>query len=379
MRYLSSGHSHGEAITVILEGVPSNLPLDPDDINHELRRRQRGFGRGERMAIEHDTVKITGGVLFGKTTGGPITLIIENKDYRNHEKYMDPFDYDLSNYEPIKVPRPGHADLVGALKYNVRDMRIIFERASARETVSRVAVGAICQLILKALGIHIRSFVRNIAGIVVTDEEVDWSYVEVSPVRMPHAEKTQMALRKIDDVKKQQDTCGGIIHVEALNVPAGLGSFIQWDLKLDAKIAMAFLSIQGCKGVAFGDGFQLADRLGSEVHDGITYDQGFSRTSNHYGGFEGGMTNGMPIVVEAVFKPIPTLMRPLSSVHIETKEVVPSHIERSDVCIVPSASVIGEHTLAYVLAQEILTSFPSASMEQLKHYVETYRQYLKEY
>lgn len=379
MHYLSSGQSHGEAITVILEGIPSNLDIDIDDINRELSRRQQGYGRGGRMKIESDVVRITGGVLFGKTTGAPITLVIDNKDYKNHERYMDPFQYDRTNYQEVKVPRPGHADLVGAIKYNVRDMRIIFERASARETVSRVAVGAICKQLLRKLNIDVRSFVRTIAGITVHDDEIDWNYVDESPVRMPHRKKTEEAIKTIDDVRLKKDTCGGVIHVEALNVPAGLGTFTSWDQKLDAKIAMGILSIQSCKGVAFGDGFRLGDRLGSESHDEIIYHEGFTRKSNHYGGFEGGMTNGMPIIVEAVFKPIPTLMKPLESVHIETKEVVPSHIERSDVCVVPAASVIGEHTLAYCLAKEICESFTSNSMEQLIKSFNQYREDVRKY
>ena len=377
MRYISSGHSHGKQITVIFEGVPSNLEVNINELNLALTSRQQGYGRGRRMKIEHDQVEIVGGVIFGKTTGAPLTLIIQNKDYANHERVMDPFLFDESKHQEIKVPRPGHADLVGAMKYHVRDMKIIFERASARETVSRVVVGAICQQILSQLDISVTSFVRNIGGVKVTDEKIDMGYM--SEVGMPNKQKSQEAMKKIDQAKQNKDTLGGIVQVMASNIPAGLGSFVSSDAKLDGKIASSLISIQACKGVEFGDGFDLANQFGSEVHDEIIYQDGFSRTSNHYGGFEGGMTTGMPLIIKAVFKPIPTLMQPLNSVNIDTKQTVPSHIERSDVAVLLAASVICEHSVSYEITKALCESFTSHSMEELIASVTDYRAYLKRY
>lgn len=379
MRYVSSGHSHGEQITVILEGVPSNLIINLSEINQELKRRQQGYGRGGRMKIEQDQVEIIGGVLFGKTTGAPLTLIIKNKDYKNHETIMNPFEPTLQHYQPITIPRPGHADLVGAMKYQVRDMKVILERSSARETVSRVAVGAICKQILKQVDIHIYSYVLNIGGIEIDESEIDLTYLKESEVRMPHANKSLEAMKLIDQIKLEQDSLGGIIRVIAENVPAGLGSFVTSSSKLDAKIASSMLSIQSCKAVEFGLGFKISSLKGSQVHDIITYCDGFKRDTNHYGGFEGGMTTGMPIVVQAAFKPIPTLMKPLPSVDINTKEMKPSHIERSDVCVIPSASVICEHTLAFELVSQLCEEFTSHTMDQLIQSVHTYREALKRY
>src|SRR5690554_5404804 len=278
MKYMTSGHSHGKQITIILEGIPSNLKIDINDINYALKQRQEGYGRGLRMKIESDKAEITSGVLFGKTTGGPITIIVKNNDYVNHQKYMDPFNYDEINYEKVSVPRPGHADLVGAIKYQQRDMRIIFERASARETVSRVVVGSICKQILKTLNISALSYVTNIGGIMV-DDDIDLNYLEISPIRMPHKKKTQEAMHLIDKAIDNKDTLGGICRVEVMNVPVGLGSYVSSNEKLDAKLAQAVLSIHSCKGVEFGEGFDLAKYKGSEVHDEIIYDFGFLRRS----------------------------------------------------------------------------------------------------
>jgi chorismate synthase len=379
MHYLTSGHSHGEQITIILEGIPSNLKIDLDLMNQEMRRRQQGYGRGGRMKIEQDKVEIVGGVLFGKTTGAPITLIIKNKDYQNHQTIMDPFQFEEGKHNPIQIPRPGHADLVGAMKYRLRDMKPILERASARETVSKVAVGALCKQILKQLDIEVSSYVENIGGISIKGEELDWNYFEHSEVRMPNEQKSKEAMHLIDEVKLNKNTIGGIVRVKAINLPIGIGSFVTSETKLDARIAASLIAIQACKGVDFGDGFDLANQLGSDVHDEIIYQNGFTRKTNHYGGFEGGMTNGMPLLVKAVFKPIPTLMRPLDSVHIETKDVKPSHIERSDVCVVPAASVICEHVVAYELTKTICEQFSSDSMEALIESITSYRDYLKGY
>jgi chorismate synthase len=379
MQYLTSGHSHGEQITVILEGMPSNLMVDLNLINQELSRRQQGYGRGGRMKIEKDQVQILGGVLFGKTTGAPITLIIKNRDYENHRTIMDPFQFEEGKHQAIQVPRPGHADLVGAMKYRFRDMKPVLERASARETVSKVAVGALCKQLLKQLDIEVSSYVDNIGGITTQGEALNWDYLEQSEVRMPSEKKSLEAMQLIDEVKLNKNTIGGTVSVKATNLPIGIGSYVTSETKLDARIAASLMAIQACKGVEFGDGFDLANQLGSNVHDEIIYQDGFTRKTNHYGGFEGGMTNGMPVIVRAVFKPIPTLMRPLDSVHIETKEIVPSHIERSDVCVVPAASVICEHVVAYELTKAICEQFTSDSMEALIESVSLYRDYLKRY
>lgn len=374
MRYVSSGHSHGKYITVILESIPSNVPIDLLKINEALELRRSGYGRGPRMKIETDQVEITGGVLYGKTTGAPLTIIIKNNDYVNHESYMDPFNY--TKQDVITVPRPGHADLVGMIKYQFDDTRPVFERASARETVSRVVVGSIAEQILSYLNITAKSFVTQIGNVKLADYKLDWDYLSESCVLMPSREATKKACELIDYAKTKQDTLGGICQVEVMNVPLGLGSFVSHDTKLDAKIAQSLLSIQACKGVEFGDGFKLAEMFGSASHDEIYYDNGYQRKSNHAGGFEGGMTTGEPIIIRTVFKPIPTLMKPLMSVDIKTKESVPSHIERSDVCVVPSASVICKYTVLYEILNALVTQFTSDTLEQLIKAVEEYRDYV---
>ncbi|NLC94704.1 MAG: chorismate synthase [Bacilli bacterium] len=374
MRYVSSGHSHGNQITVVLEGVPSNVPIDIAKINEALKLRRSGYGRGSRMNIETDQVEITGGILYGKTTGAPITIIIKNNDYINHESYMDPFNF--SKQDKITVPRPGHADLVGMIKYQFDDTRPVFERASARETVSRVVVGSIAEQVLAFLDISSRSFVTQIGNVKLDDYELDWDYLDESPVFMPSRDATKRACELIDYAKTNQDTLGGVCQVEVMNVPLGLGSFVSHETKLDAKIAQSLISIQACKGVEFGDGFKLADNFGSVSHDEIYYDQGFKRKTNHAGGFEGGMTTGEPIIVRAVFKPIPTLMKPLMSVDIKTKESVPSHIERSDVCIVPSASVICKYTVLFEILNALVTQFTADTLDQLIKAVKEYRDYV---
>jgi chorismate synthase len=378
MRYVSSGHSHGEQITIILEGLPSNLEVSLEAINKALKERQLGYGRGSRMKIEADEAEISSGVLFGKTTGAPLTIVVKNKDYLNHKSYMDPFNFTKDFVQKITIPRPGHADLVGAIKYNQDDMRVIFERASARETVSRVAVGAICSQILNQLAIKARSFVKNI-GKVEIEADYDPNYIELSALRMPSKLATEKAISLIDEAQKNQDTLGGTCQVEVDNVPVGLGSYVSYDKKLDARIAQALLSIQACKGVEFGDGFALTEKFGSEVHDEIIYQEGFRRSSNHYGGFEGGMTNGMPLILRAAFKPIPTLMKPLKSVDIKTKQTTLSHIERSDICVLPAASIICMYTVIYEITKALCEMFTANTMESLIQAVESYREYVKRF
>ena len=383
MRYLSSGESHGPQLTAIIEGVPAGLTLTAEMINQELRIRQQGYGRGDRMKIESDQVQITSGVRHGVTLGSPITLVIKNKDNKNWGHVMAIEPIDEHDYEIKKVPRPGHADLVGAMKYGHRDLRNVLERSSARETAIRVAVGAVAKQILKALDIEVISHVLQIGKVSVTNYPTTISTIQAaianSPVRCVDSDLSIQMCQHIDEAKQKGDSVGGIVQVLAENVPAGLGSYVQFDRKLDAKIAAAFMGVQSVKGVYFGDAMMASSHFGSEVHDQISYDQGFTRMSNHYGGFEGGMTNGMPVVVQAMIKPIPTLYQPLNSIHIDTKEVEESMIERSDSCVVPAAGVVLESVLAFELAKEILEEFQSNQMSSLIEAVKCHREAMRDF
>ena len=383
MRYLSSGESHGPQLTAIIEGVPAGLALTAEMINEELAIRQQGYGRGDRMKIETDQVQITSGVRHGMTLGSPITLIIKNKDNKNWGQVMAIEPVADCDYEIKKVPRPGHADLVGAMKYGHRDLRNVLERSSARETAIRVAVGAVAKQILKALDIEVISHVLQIGKVNVSNYPDTIALIKEnlthSPVRCVDESISIQMCQHIDEAKQKGDSVGGIVQVIAENVPVGLGSYVQFDRKLDAKLAAAFMGVQSVKGVYFGDAMMASSEFGSQVHDQIVYDQQFTRMSNHYGGFEGGMTNGMPIVIQAMIKPIPTLYQPLNSVHIETKEVCESMIERSDSCVVPAAGVVLESVLAYELAKEILEEFQSNQMSNLIEAVGQYRQEMKRF
>ncbi|MDE5977149.1 MAG: chorismate synthase [Turicibacter sp.] len=383
MRYLTSGESHGPQLTAIIEGVPAGLLLTKEMINEELKLRQLGYGRGDRMKIESDQVQITSGVRHGITLGSPITLVIKNKDNKNWGYVMDIEPIEELDYEIKQVPRPGHADLVGAIKYGHRDLRNVLERSSARETAIRVAVGAVAKQILKALEIDIISHVLQIGNVSVANYPSTISEIKqaisTSLVRCVNPTISEKMCQHIDQAKQQGDSVGGIVQVLAENVPVGLGSYVHFDRKLDAKIAGAFMGVQSVKGVYFGDAVLAASRFGSEVHDQISYHEGFSRTSNHYGGFEGGMTNGMPIMVQAMIKPIPTLYQPLNSIHIETKEVTESMIERSDSCVVPAAGVVLEAVLAFELAKEIIEEFQSNQMATLIDAVKRHRETVREF
>ncbi len=383
MRYLCSGESHGPQLTAIIEGVPAGLLLTAEMINKDLKLRQQGYGRGGRMKIESDQVQITSGVRHGVTLGSPITLVIKNKDNKNWSEVMAIEPVSSLEYEVKKVPRPGHADLVGAMKYGHRDLRNVLERSSARETAIRVAVGAVAKQILAALEIEVLSHVLQIGKVSVTERDLTFEQIqqaiENSPVRCTDPVVSAKMCEHIDEAKQQGDSVGGIIQVLAKNVPPALGSYVQFDRKLDAKIAGAFMGVQSVKGVYFGDAMLSSSSFGSEVHDQIAYDQGFIRMSNHYGGFEGGMTNGMPIVVQAMIKPIPTLYQPLNSVHIDTKAVEKSMIERSDSCVVPAAGVVLESVLAFELAREILEEFGSSQMSNLIEAVNHHRQSMRDF
>jgi chorismate synthase len=380
IRFLTAGESHGKGLVCIIEGIPANLELSSEYINRELERRQRGYGRGGRMKIEKDRVQILSGVRFGKTLGGPIALFIENKDWENWKEKMAVEGERPETAVPFTRPRPGHADLAGGIKYNQRDLRNILERASARETACRVALGAVCKRFLEELGVFVGSYVVSIGPLCPPIEEQDLikrhQLAEQSEVRFPDPSKDKEFMELIDRAKEMGESLGGVFEVFAVGVPPGLGSHVHWDRKLDGRIAQAMMSIQAIKGVEIGLGFEAAKRFGSEVHDEIGYreGEGYFRYSNNLGGLEGGITNGMPIIVRCAMKPIPTLTKPLRSVDVLTKEEVRAGKERTDVVAVPAASVVGESALALVLADAFLEKLGGDFMEEIK---ERYRIYLE--
>jgi len=380
LRFTTAGESHGTALIAIVEGIPAGLPLSEDDIDRELLRRQRSYyGRGERtQKIEKDKVKILSGVRWGETISSPITVMIENKDWVNWEKVMSICESDRDEKLCLLKPRPGHGDLAGVIKYNRYDIRDILERASARETAARVAVGAICKKLLSALDIKIISYVESIGGksIIAESKTGEKNYrgvkfyesVESSLLRCPYKEVEHEMINLIDEARGKGDTLGGVFCVIACNVPVGLGSHTQWDLRLDGKIAQAIISIPGVKGVEIGGGFSLAYKRGSAVHDEIFYSKkkGFYRRTNNAGGIEAGISNGEDIIVRAAMKPISSLQQPLNSVNIKTKEATKAEVIRSDVCAVPAASIVGEAMMAIVLTSEVLCKFGGDSLEELK-------------
>lgn len=393
MRYLTAGESHGPQLTTIIEGLPSLLPITAEKINHDLKRRQGGHGRGRRMQIETDTVEIVGGVRHGQTLGSPVALVVTNDDWKHWTKIMgaDPLADDV-NPEDIKRqisrPRPGHADLVGGMKYGHRDLRNILERSSARETTVRVAVGAVAKALLNELGISIVSHVTEIVGIkadtsVIEGKSADEirAIIEADPCYCVDPVASAKMVEAIDEAKKAGDTIGGVVEVIVEGMPAGVGSYVHYDRKLDAKLAAAMLSINAFKGVEFGIGFEMARRKGSEVHDEILWseEEGYTRATNRLGGLEGGMSTGMPIVVRGVMKPIPTLYKPLQSVDIETKEPFKASVERSDSCAVPAASVVAEHVIAWEIASAIMDQFHGDQLPQLKAQIDEQRRYTKEF
>ncbi|MCF6411955.1 chorismate synthase [Pseudalkalibacillus salsuginis] len=375
MRYLTAGESHGPQLTTIIEGVPSGLSLVKEDINNDLARRQKGYGRGRRMQIERDQANILSGVRQGYTLGSPITLTVENRDFQHWKKIMgaDPLEDDEEVKRQISRPRPGHADLNGAIKYGHRDIRNVLERSSARETTVRVAAGAVAKRILADLGIKIAGHVVEIGGVKasrVTYESIEemQQITEESPVRCLDPDAGEKMMRAIDEAKENGDSIGGIVEVIAEGMPIGVGSYVHYDRKLDAKLASAIMSINAFKGVEIGIGFEAAEKPGSQVHDEILWNEaeGYTRGTNNAGGFEGGMTTGMPVVVRGVMKPIPTLYKPLQSVDIDTKEAFKASIERSDSCAVPAASVVAEAVVAWELADAIVSQFGNDQMEKIK-------------
>lgn len=383
MRYLTAGESHGKKLTTIIEGIPARMPLLKEDIDASLLRRQKGHGRGRRMQIEKDLVEITSGVRHGYTLGSPIALEVNNDDFKSWVDIMGeaPLEDDGKVRRVVSRPRPGHADLNGALKYGHRDMRNVLERSSARETTVRVAAGAVAKIMLRQLGIEVSGYVKEIAGIqakeqseLTISERMEIS--EASPVRVLDKDVEQPMMDAIDQAKKDGDSIGGVCEVYVTGVPAGIGSYVHYDRKLDGKLAQAVMSINAFKGVEFGIGFEAARRNGSEVHDEILWNEtnGYYRRTNRLGGFEGGMSTGMPLVIKGVMKPIPTLYKPLQSVDIETKEIFNASIERSDSCAVPAASVVMEHVVAFELAKAITEQFSSDHFPQLKEAIEAHRE-----
>ena len=407
LKFLTAGESHGQALVCTIDGIPSNLSLTAKDIDSDLARRQRGYGRGGRMKIETDRAQILSGIRRGKTLGSPIALLIQNKDWENWEDVMSP---DIPALPPltrgrmggvVTRPRPGHADLSGALKYNHKDIRNVLERSSARETAARVALGAVAKKLLSEFGINVISYVTEIggAGLQSTENRAQSTDVkallqlfkkaEASSVRCPDKNAEEKMIQNIKAAMKKGDTLGGVFEVVISGVPVGLGSYSQWDRKLEARLSYAIMGIQAIKGVEIGSGFEMARRPGSEVMDEIFYKRqeaqgrklkretagGFYRKTNNAGGIEGGMSNGMPIVVRAAMKPIPTLRSPLASVDINTKKKFEAAYERSDVCAVPAASVIGEAVTALVIADSFLDKFGGDSIEEIER---NYKGYLKQ-
>lgn len=368
LRFMTAGESHGPRLTAILEGLPAGLELEKEDIDKELARRQQGYGRGGRMKIETDKVEVLSGMRFHETLGGPLTLQVINKDFANWNGRMAAFGEPEG--EKVTAARPGHADLTGILKYDRQDVRDILERSSARETTMRVAVGAVCKAFLKELGIKVVSHVVNIGGVAVDMSKIDMSKIGEdvgSELNCYDSEAEAKMKARIDEAKAAGDTLGGIFEVIVQGAPVGLGSHIQWDRRLDARLSAAMMSIQAIKGVEIGAGFACAVLPGSQIHDEIFLADGrVQRKTNRAGGLEGGMTNGENIVLRAAMKPIPTLMTPLKSIDIESREAVLACKERSDTCAVSAASVVGEAMTAFVVAQAICEKFGGDALTDVK-------------
>ena len=391
-RYLTAGESHGPQLTAIVEGMPAGLKLAEEEINKDLARRQGGYGRGGRMQIETDRVHILSGVRWGETMGSPITLVVENSDWVNWEKRMSPYEEHRDGSIHVTRARPGHADLPGAIKYDQRDVRNILERSSARETAVRVAVGAVAKAYLYRFGIAVTGCVVELGGVKATRPDLGvkalQEAIEASPVYTYDAQAELEMIAVIDRAKAAGDTLGGVVQVRVTGVPVGLGSHVQWDRRLDARLAGAMMSIQAFKGVEVGLGFETARKPGSQVHDEIFFDaqrlahgeqSGFYRKSNNAGGLEGGITNGGEIVISGAMKPIPTLYKPLQSVDIVTKEAFEATVERSDVCAVPAASVVAEAVVAIEIASAFMDKFGGDSVSETARNYASYIEYLRDF
>lgn len=384
LRYLNGGESHGKLLLAVMEGMPAGVPVSEEGVNLDLARRQKGYGRGGRMKIEQDRVEFVSGVRKGMTLGSPIGLQIANKDWKNWQEIMSVEPGDPATLRVVTKPRPGHADLVGAIKYAHTDIRNVLEKASARETAIRVAVGAVARALLNLFRINLVSHVREIGGIEAETSRMTVEGIRVaaeeSEVRCADAAAAEKMIARIREAKEKGDTLGGVFEVIAENVPIGLGSYSQWDRRLSARLAFALMSIQAMKGVEIGMGFEAARRFGSEVHDEIFYDESgksFYRKTNNAGGLEGGVTNGQPIILRVAMKPISTLYSPLKSVDIKTKEPFDATVERSDICTVPAAGVIGEAVVAFELASAMIEKFGGDSLIEMKHNYDNYMEYVK--
>ncbi len=373
LRFLTSGESHGKCLVAILEGMVSGLSVEEKEINAQMARRQEGYGRGGRMTIEKDTAEILSGVRFGKTIGGPIALLVPNKDFKINELPV------------VKRPRPGHADLVGAMKYGSQDVRDILERASARETAARVAVGGVCRIFLKEFGVDLLSHVVSIGGVTANTAGMSFDAIKKgswgSPMHCADKAVEKKMMARVDEAKVSKDTIGGIFEVVVTGVPVGLGSFVHYDRRLTAKLCAALMSIQAVKGVEVGMGFDVSRNLGKDVHDEIFHDKkkGFYRKTNNAGGFEGGVTNGEDLVLRAATKPYATLMSPLQSVDIGTKEKQSATVERSDVTAVPACGVVGEAMVAFELAVSYLEKFGGDSLKETLRNFEGYKKQIENF
>jgi chorismate synthase len=383
IRYLTAGESHGPAITVIIDGLPAGMCVAVNQINQQLKKRQGGYGRGGRMKIESDQVTVLAGIRFGKTLGSPVCLEIHNKDWKNWDKVMSADPADESGEKSVTAPRPGHTDLAGGIKYQHKDLRNVLERSSARETTMRVAAGALVRQLLEACGIQVYGYVTKIGGVSVAEErpafEILNSILDASECRSFDPQVDEIWIKKIDEARKAGDSLGGLFEVVCTGVPIGLGSHVQWDRKLEGRLAQAVMSIQAVKAVEIGLGVGVADKPGSQVHDEIFYEEerGFYHETNRAGGLTGGVTNGAPIVVRGALKPIATLYTPLRSVDITTKKEHKASIERSDICVLPAASVIAENVVALEIADAFLEKFGGDSMEELQRNYQGYLEQVK--
>jgi chorismate synthase len=382
LRLTTAGESHGPGLTCIVEGLPAGLALNAEQLNADLARRQLGHGRGGRMKIERDAAQLTGGVRHGQTLGGPIALVVPNRDYRNWEERMSPWPV-TAEIDEVHLPRPGHADLVGVQKFKQTDVRNILERASARETAARVAGGAVCKAFLAALGVHVRSHVVQIASVTAPAAAAaaaltleDFAEVDASPVRCLDPAAGRAMVAEIDRLRKANESLGGVFEVQAFGPVPGLGSHVSWEQRLDGRLAMAICSIQALKGFSIGDGFALAGVPGSQAHDEIFFspERGYYRETNHAGGLEGGMTNGETLIVRGAMKPLPTLTKPLRSVDIATHEPAEALRERTDSCTVPAAGIVGEAMVALVLADSYRSKFGGDHIDDVLAALEAYKE-----
>jgi chorismate synthase len=386
LRYLNAGESHGQALLAVLEGLPAGLPLTAEAINVDLMRRQGGYGRGGRMRIEKDQIEFTCGVRKGKTLGNPLGMMIRNRDWENWKEIMAVEPGPLPTEKVVTRPRPGHADLVGAIKYGHReDLRNVLEKASARETAIRVAIGAVAKVLLAQFDMSVYSYTMEIGTVAASradDPRKAYELAEESQVRCHDSVAGEKMIELIRSAKHQGDSLGGVFEVVVTNPPIGLGSYAQWDRRLSARLAMAAMSIQAMKGVEIGMGFESARRFGSEVHDDIYFDvktTSFVRQTNNAGGMEGGISNGQPIVVRVGMKPIATLYSPKNSVDIQTKEPFEATVERSDICTVPAAGVVGEAVIAFEMANAMVEKFGGDSLDEMKRNYDAYQAYVKSF